>query len=341
MKVLVNGIGNIGTTLLNILVDFKSELGIKEIYALKNTNINTWNLSDLQHLDKKGVKIYTKQENERFSPKDALPDDIDYIFDSTANTFGLKNKLWYQSLKNLKACSAQGSEKGFGIPYMAGVNNDKIFGEKYVHIVSCNTHALASLLSTFTGQNLEKLVEADFVIVRRSEDLGNHQRLVSANVVSRHRHKQLGTHHAEDAVDLFSTINIIPKITSSDITTPSQLLHTVRFAIRFSKKVDEAHIYNQLNTSRFIARSSKFDSNIIFETGRRYGYNGRLYSHAIINHTNLMLSQDKKTVYGWAFIPQEGNTIISTLSAFLIQTKNNEHEQILSKICNKMIIRDL
>jgi glyceraldehyde-3-phosphate dehydrogenase (NAD(P)) len=341
MKVLVNGIGNIGTTLLNILVDFKTDLGINEIYALKNTNINTWNLSDLQHLEKKGIKIYTKQENERFLPKNALPDDINYIFDCTANTFGLKNKPWYQSLKNLKACSAQGSEKGFGIPYMAGINDNEISGQKYAHIVSCNTHALASLLSTFSGQSLEKLIEADFVIVRRSEDLGNHQRLVSANVVSRHRHKLFGTHHAEDAVDLFSTKNIKPRISSSDITTPSQLMHTVRFAIRLSEKVGNEYIYNQIKTSAFISRTSKFDSNVIFEIGRRYGYNGRLYSHAIINHTNIMLSQDDKTIYGWAFIPQEGNTIISTLSAFLIQTKNNEHNKIISKICDKMIIRDL
>ncbi|MBN2777812.1 MAG: hypothetical protein JXR36_09220 [Bacteroidales bacterium] len=341
MKVLVNGIGNIGTTLLNILVDFKTDLGIHEIYALKNTNINTWNLSDLQHLEKRGIKIYTKQKFDGFITAERLPDDINYIFDCTANSFGLKNKTLYQPIRNLIACSAQGSEKGFGIPYMAGVNNDKILGQKYVQVVSCNTHALASLLSTFSGHSLERLVEADFVIVRRSEDLGNHQRLVSANVVSRHRHKLYGTHHAEDAVDLFSTRNIKPKICSSDITTPSQLLHTVRFAIKLSEKVDNAYISNQIKASGFISQSSKFDSNVIFEIGRRYGYYGRLYSHAIINHTNLMLSQDNKTIYGWAFIPQEANTIISSLSAFLLQTQNNGHEQIISKICDIIIISDL
>lgn len=35
MRVLVNGVGNIGTTLLNILNDYRELLGIKEIYAKK------------------------------------------------------------------------------------------------------------------------------------------------------------------------------------------------------------------------------------------------------------------------------------------------------------------
>ena len=40
MRVLVNGVGNIGTTLLNILNDYRELLGIKEIYAKKNNGKN-------------------------------------------------------------------------------------------------------------------------------------------------------------------------------------------------------------------------------------------------------------------------------------------------------------
>ena len=35
MNILINGVGNIGTTLLNILNEYRELLGIKEIYAKK------------------------------------------------------------------------------------------------------------------------------------------------------------------------------------------------------------------------------------------------------------------------------------------------------------------
>ncbi len=53
MKILVNGIGNIGQTLLNLLNDYKEILNIDKIYALKNTAINDWNRTELDILSGK------------------------------------------------------------------------------------------------------------------------------------------------------------------------------------------------------------------------------------------------------------------------------------------------
>ena len=64
MNILVNGIGNIGQTLLGVLCDQKSLLGIKGIYALKNTQISDWNRQDLELLIDKGVIICTKEASE-------------------------------------------------------------------------------------------------------------------------------------------------------------------------------------------------------------------------------------------------------------------------------------
>lgn len=50
MNILINGVGNIGTTLLNILNEYR-ELGIKEIYAKKNT-LKSWDISDLKFFGK-------------------------------------------------------------------------------------------------------------------------------------------------------------------------------------------------------------------------------------------------------------------------------------------------
>jgi glyceraldehyde-3-phosphate dehydrogenase (NAD(P)) len=336
MKVLVNGIGNIGKTVLGILCDYKELLGIDEIYALKNSEITVWNQEELNILAEKGVQICSKS-SKAFKSINEVINTIDYIFDCNANTFGLKNKTWYNSLPNLKGCSAQGSEKGFGTSFMSGVNDHQIIKSKFVHVVSCNTHAIASLITTIANKDLSNLMEGDFVIVRRSEDIGNHQRLVSGNVLSRHQDREIGTHHAIDVKDLFRTKNQELHIQSSDITTPSQLMHAVRFNISLHNRLDPSQLKQNIKKNPNVSVSQKFDSNIIFELGRRYSPYGRLFSHAIINDNNILLDEKDRKIKGWAFIPQEGNTILSTIHAFLLQTEMRNADQIINALRKDLI----
>ncbi|MEX1001937.1 MAG: hypothetical protein WDZ35_07470 [Crocinitomicaceae bacterium] len=287
MIVLVNGIGNIGTTLLNLLVNYQNELKVTEIYGHKR-HIQEWENQEIQLLQQKGVKICTSTPGDGLEQLEQVLKKVNYIFETTENGVGLQNKERYNRLTELVGCSAQGSEKGFGTSFMSGVNNEIIEGEKFVHIVSCNTHGSAALIKTLAGNDLANLEKADMVVVRRSEDIGNHRRLVSANVVARHLDSSAGTHHAVDVIDLFQTIGRDLEITSSDITTPSQLMHGLRFAISL-KKLNREVIQKQINENPYIASSKKFDSNIIFEMGRRYGFNGRIYSHAIVLTGNYYL----------------------------------------------------
>lgn len=334
MKVLVNGIGNIGTTLLALLIDNKELLRIDTVFALKNKPL-PWQQDDLNYLKSLGVAICSKNKESDFHYLDDVINEVDYIFDCTNNGGGMLNKQWYVDLPNLKGACAQGSEKNFGLSYMTGVNDDAIRSCKFVHIVSCNTHSLASLLTTFTGKNLERHTESDFVVVRRSEDIGNHQRLVAANVVARHLDDQIGTHHSVDVVDLFATKQLSPSLTSSDVTTPSQLMHAVRFNIGLVDKLSQRDVDRLIIDNPYIATSSKFDSNIIFERGRRIGFQGRIFSHAIVISNNLILGSN--TIKGWAFIPQEGNTLLSTINAFLIQTDFSETEIVMEKLRSKLL----
>jgi glyceraldehyde-3-phosphate dehydrogenase (NAD(P)) len=335
MKVLVNGIGNIGTTLLALLIKHQERLKIDTVFALKNRPL-PWQEDDLNYLSSIGVRVCSRMKESDYEFLDSIIDEVDYIFDCTNNGGGMLNKQWYVDLPNLKGACAQGSEKKFGISYMTGVNDQAIKNKKFVHVVSCNTHSLSSLLSTFTGENLEQHTESDFVVVRRSEDIGNHQRLVSANVVARHLDEQIGTHHSVDVVDLFATKKILPSLTSSDVTTPSQLMHAVRFNIGLNEKLNREKIDQLIAENQFMATSTKFDSNVIFERGRRIGFQGRIYSHAIIISNNLIISRD--SIKGWAFIPQEGNTLLSTINAFLIQTGFEDSESVMKSLKNELLM---
>lgn len=335
MNVLVNGIGNIGTTLLGLLTKYKTELEIDQIYALKN-ELKPWQHNDIEQLASAGIQIVSRDGID-FPSIESIKSTIHYVFDTTSNGGGISNKRFYEEFPCLIGASAQGSEKSFGTSFMSGINNEIIVNEKYAHVVSCNTHSLASLLTTFGGNQLEHIMQADFVIVRRSEDLGNHERLVTANVVARHLDPILGTHHSIDVVDLFKTKSIELNVTSSDVTTPSQLMHGVRFNIELDRSLNQDDITDLIEKQSLVSSSVKYDSNVIFERGRRFSFQGRIYSHAIVIANNIMISNNR--IMGWAFIPQEGNTLISTIHAFLLQTKNKKESQLMQLLSNDLIIK--
>ena len=163
MKVLINGGGNIGTTIANLMIRYKDLLGISHIYLHKNIP-QKWRETDLNFLEKSGVIVCGKG----YVSNEEVVKNVQFVFESTSNGIGIKNKEKYKSLKNLIGVCAQGSEKGFGIPFMTGINENEIFGEKFVQIVSCNTHAALSLLNTFSRRNFSKVLHSDFVVVRRS-----------------------------------------------------------------------------------------------------------------------------------------------------------------------------
>jgi len=338
--VLVNGMGNIGTSLINLLLRYQSALAIDQIYAAKRS-FHEWQRAELNLLEEKGVKIIALDNDDSSHPNRPVLEDIlplvDYIFEATANGVGMANLSKYKKLSNLKGACAQGSEKGFGIPFMAGVNEEEIRQEKFVQIVSCNTHGSAALLNAFTGSDLQDLNEADMVVVRRSEDLGNHLRLVSANVVARHLDSTAGTHHSIDVIDLYKTRGIECQLTSSDITTPSQLMHAVRFHIELKSPLKE-DVNTILARQPFLATTKKFDSNVIFELGRRYGFGGRIYAHAIVLSENLLLTDH--SIKGWAFVPQEGNTLLSSLRAYILQGMISNGDEVFERICQDLMQKE-
>ena len=259
------------------------------------------------------------------------------MFDCRRAGAALRDRDVYLELDNLRGVSAQGSETGFGVPFVGGINPDALSGERLVQIASCNTHATATLLRVLGGPRLERLEDADLVCVRRCEDLGSRERMVGANVVSRHRDPRHGTHHAADAARVYATLGLEVPVVSSDITTPSQLMHAVRFNVRLRSPRGVADVVADFKAEPRLATTAKFDSNRVFELGRRYGFQGRLYAHALVVASDLLV--DGRRVRGWAFVPQEGNTLLSTIEAFLIQTGHPEPDSVGRDLCGSLIPR--
>lgn len=336
MRVLVVGAGNIGTTLANLLLAQQRLLGIDEVLVQKVREPAPFDAPDLSELERRGARIV------RATTPGAVADlvgSVGYVFDCRKDGAAMRDRERYLSLPGLRAASAQGSEAGFGVPFVGGVNPGAAIGARLVQIASCNTHATATLLTALGGPGLRRLEEADLVCVRRCEDLGSRERLVGASVVSRHRDPVHGTHHAEDAARVFATLGLTPTVTSSDVTTPSQLMHAVRFNVRLREARAAAAVAADLAAHPRLGTTGKFDSNRVFELGRRYGFQGRLFAHAIVVANDLMISGC--TIKGWAFVPQEGNTLLSTIEAFLLQTRPADAEAIGDRLCADLMTRRL
>ncbi len=331
-SVLVAGLGNIGTTLAALLADHRALLGIERVTALK-TRPSPWTEADLDHVAARGVEV------QRGAPLEALVEQVDYVFDCRAAGAPLRDRalLTGEGDGETRRACAQGTEHGFGVPFVGGINSDAVTGELRVQVASCNTHAVCTILSALAGPDLAALDHADFVVVRRAEDVGSSGRMVGASVVARHRDPTHGTHHAVDAVRVFETVGQTPELTSSDVTTPSQLMHAIRFDVCFRDPVDLDEARRRIRAHPHLATTRKLDSNRVFELGRRYGAYGRIYAHAIVvDHDMLAVG---RSIKGWAFVPQEGNTLLSTIEAYLRQTRHAQADAIAEQLCHALVPR--
>lgn len=327
LTVAVAGLGTVGTTLVALLLAHADRLGVERVVVLRRA-VPAWDEPAMAALEARGVVVCTDAADGRPSP-DAVRDEVEYVFDCGPNGVGLARRDRWASWPRVRGTCAQGSETGYGPPFMTGVNGAAIAGARHVQVVSCNTHGTSAVLQALCGERLEHLVDADVVVVRRSEDLGRHERLVGATVVARHRDPARGTHHAVDVARLFGTIGVDPSVVSSDATTPTQLLHAFRFCVRVDDPARLAgDLTARLQARPWLATTARFDANAVFEQGRRDGFQGRVFAHAVVVANNLMVHGD--TVRGWAFVPQEANSLPSTLEAMLRQLERPDVEATMA-----------
>ena len=79
-----------------------------------------------------------------------------------------KNQYYEKYEKNTLGFVAQGSESGFGKRYARGINDNalKIGEDKYIQIVSCNTHNLSTIINTLVlDEGDDNLVEGKFLFL--------------------------------------------------------------------------------------------------------------------------------------------------------------------------------
>lgn len=325
----VVGTGTIGEPLIGLLCDFKDELGIDEVTFHKNTPLTT-DRSKVHALLKRGARLSTDENRidgfralgikPDFTTEDSI-DRASVVIDCTPSGIGHQNKAEYYEkyLHNTLGFIAQGSEFGFGKMYARGINDEVLDQDedRFIQVVSCNTHNLSAIIKTLTLDEEPEgnLINGRFVVIRRANDVSQASGFVPSPQVSGHKDETYGTHHARDAALLFKTKGLDLNLFSSVLKVNSQYMHLLHFHLSVETPTTLQKVIAKLDGNDRIATTGKVDSCSVFSFGRDHGHYGRILNQTVVSIPSLHVSKDGKEITGFCFTPQDGNSLLSSISA--------------------------
>jgi len=341
--VLVIGTGTIGEPLIGLLADIKDRVGIGEVLFHKQTP-RVEDRPKIASLIRRGARLCVDDDEERvrgfeelgFKPELTKLEAIDrasVVIDCTPKGFGNRNKRdYYRDFeRNTRGFIAQGSEFGFGKPYVRGVNDAALEpGEdKYIQVLSCNTHNIAVLINTIAlADGPDNLELGRFVCIRRANDISQDSKFVPAPTVSLHDDPQFGTHHARDAYHLFKTLGLDLNLFSSAMKLNTQYMHAIWFDLKLRQKISLEEVRSRLQANDRIAITHKRSTNLVFSFGRDHGHYGRILNNTVVVLPSLHLRSPNEVI-GFCFTPQDGNSLLSSVSAALWLLYPEDYEERL------------
>ena len=326
-NVLVVGTGTIGEPLIGLLCHFKDQLGIDDVCFHKNTPLLN-DRSKVQDLIRRGAKIVTHKEkgsdfkefgiDVKLTMEEAL-EASRVVIDCTPMGNEMKEK-WYRKYEgNTDLFIAQGSEFGFGKQYARGINDSVLDHEtdKYLQVVSCNTHNLSLILQMFglADEEPDNLVEGRFVCIRRSNDISQDSKFVPSPEIGGHNDARFGTHHARDAWHLFGTLGHDLNLFSSAMKLNTNFMHVLQYHLKVKKPVTVEELIERCETNDRVAMTYKKTANSIFSFGRDHGFYGRILNQTVVPYNGVHVSEDGHQITGFCFTPQDGNSLLSSVAA--------------------------
>ena len=323
----VVGTGTIGEPLIGLLADNKEHFGLDEVTFHKRTPLVT-EKAKVEDLVRRGAVLSVDDDRKTtfeelgHAPKYETIEAIEratVVIDCTPVGNAMKREF-YDHATGPIGYMAQGSEYGFGKMYARGINDEALVrGEdKFLHIVSCNTHNIAVLIKALAmdPDGTNHLEDGRFLCMRRANDISQDGGFIASPEVGSHGEERFGTHHARDAHDLFSTLGYDLDIFSSAIKLNTQYMHSLHFSLSLDRDIDIDEIRDRLDANTRIAVTHKKSANQVFSFGRDHGYYGRIMSQAVVAAETLAVRNGNEIV-GFSFTPQDGNPLLSTIAALL------------------------
>jgi glyceraldehyde-3-phosphate dehydrogenase (NAD(P)) len=104
-------------------------------------------------------------------------------------------------------------------------------------------------------------------------------------------------------------------------------MHAIHFQVRLKRKTSLAELQDTMKQNDRIAVTYKTSTNSVFSFGRDHGHFGRILNQTVFVLPSLHVSQDGRTVTGFCFTPQDGNPLLSSVSAALWYLDPKTYEQ--------------
>ena len=321
----VVGTGTIGEPLIGLYTDFKEKWGIDEVTFHKRTPKSD-DRAMVEHLLRRGAKLVVDEQARgefehlghrvSFSTEEALERAAVVVDCTPAGNTNKSN--YYDRIKGPRGFLAQGSEFGFGTPYARGINDSvQSPDDRFVQIVSCNTHNISVLLKTIGEKDGKISIETGrFVCMRRANDVSDTKDFIAAPQAGKHDDPKFGTHHARDAHGIFRTLGENLNLYSSAIKINTQYMHTLWFDLELRHDTTLEHVKVLLRNNPRVACTNKRSVNQIFSFGRDHGYFGRILSQTVIPTSTIAVPSPRKVV-GFCYTPQDGNLLLSSIAATL------------------------
>ena len=334
------GTGTIGEPLIGLFTDFKERWGIDEVTFHKRTPAAT-DKARVNVMINRGARLSVDDEVREdfaklghrvsYTAEEAI-DRATVVVDCTPA--GNDNKAkYYERCKGPMGFLAQGSEFGFGKQYARGINDEvQSPDERFVQVVSCNTHNISVILKTLGTKNNKLSVDAGrFVCMRRANDVSDAKDFIASPEAGKHDDPEFGTHHARDAYHLFKTLGHSLNIYSSAIKLNTQYMHTLWFDLELGFDATAEEMKSALRCNTRVAVTQRRSVNQIFSFGRDHGYFGRIFSQTVIPLSTVAVPNPRKVV-GFCYTPQDGNSLLSSVAAtlrYLDVTKLEERLDVL------------
>jgi glyceraldehyde-3-phosphate dehydrogenase type II len=336
----VVGTGTIGEPLIGLYTDFKDKWNIDEVTFHKRTPKSD-DRAMVEHLVNKGAKLVVDEEARgefeqlghrvSFTTEEALS-RATVVVDCTPAGNDNKQK-YYERVSGPKGFLAQGSEFGFGRPYARGINDEvQNSADRFVQIVSCNTHNISVLLKTIGTKDGKLSIQSGrFVCMRRANDVSDTKMFLAAPQAGKHDDPEFGTHHARDAHHLFGTLGEKLNLYSSAIKINTQYMHTLWYDLELGFDTSVEEVKAALRNNPRVAVTNKRAVNQIFSFGRDHGYFGRILSQTVVPTPTIAVPSPRKVV-GFCYTPQDGNSLLSSIAAtlrYLDEKKLDENLDVL------------
>ena len=322
----VVGTGTIGEPLIGLLCDAQNDLGIDEVTFYKHSP----KLEDrpkMKGLINRGANLCVRDDRVKdfqdlgidpvYNAEEAIK-RASVVIDCTPKGTGLMNKeKYYKKYKNkVKGFLAQGSEFGFGKMYVVGINDDAITPkDQFIHIVSCNTHNIAVIINILAIENKKNhMKEGRFLCLRRANDISQVTSFIPAPEVGSHKDEKMGTHHAVDVYYLYKTLGIDLNVFSSALKLNTQYMHCIWFDVKLDKKMTKEEAVQGFIDNPRVAVTHKRAANLVFSFGREHGHFGRILDQTVVVIPTIHVVNENEVI-GFCFTPQDGNSILSSISA--------------------------